>query len=254
MCFNKNPLKPVKLYLDDSADMKLSVMSPNTRHMRGITVPLTMDISVPKISSTTSQRSANLNWEGSSGSQQVRDVSGDLHGKKNLGTIVGAQRGTGGGLTKKKHWRKYSTYTHTHNYNVLSFFIVSELDNRMRWILPEWWGQPWAPLVPFPSFSFSFHCCHCHPCSHGCVFKYHRMLMLIIVFKPIPVVSYVKFILKLICSLLLLLLSSFFFTLSLTSNLRFFRRSLTPWLLSPVRKRFRYYSANLLQRWRCVIN
>lgn len=41
--------------------MKLSVISPNTMHMRGITVPLIMAITVPLMSSTTSQRSANLN-------------------------------------------------------------------------------------------------------------------------------------------------------------------------------------------------
>lgn len=86
-------------------------------HMRGSTVPLTMAITVPLISSTMSQRSANLNWGGSSRSQRVRDVSGDLHFKQNQGTIVGAQRGTGGGLAKKKTLEEiphFHPHTHTH--------------------------------------------------------------------------------------------------------------------------------------------
>lgn len=44
------------------SSMKLSVMSPNTIHMRGSTTPLTMAITVPAMSSKTSQPSANLNW------------------------------------------------------------------------------------------------------------------------------------------------------------------------------------------------
>lgn len=37
-------------------------MSPNTIHMRGSTVPLTMAISVPTMISTMSRQSANLNY------------------------------------------------------------------------------------------------------------------------------------------------------------------------------------------------
>lgn len=41
---------------------KLSVMSPNTIHMRGSTTPLAMDITVPEMISTMSTTSANLNY------------------------------------------------------------------------------------------------------------------------------------------------------------------------------------------------
>lgn len=41
--------------------MKLSVMSPNTRHRSGRVVPLTIDISVPKKISSLSQPSAKRN-------------------------------------------------------------------------------------------------------------------------------------------------------------------------------------------------
>lgn len=41
--------------------MKLSVMSPNTRHRRGRVVPLTIDITVPTKMSSLSQPSAKRN-------------------------------------------------------------------------------------------------------------------------------------------------------------------------------------------------
>lgn len=60
--------------------IKLSVMSPNTRHSRGRVVPLTIDITVPMKMSSLSQLSAKRNcgvrgrqrWEGDS--QQLRGL------------------------------------------------------------------------------------------------------------------------------------------------------------------------------------
>lgn len=55
-------------FLDSRASsMKLSVISPNTIHIRGLTVPFAMAISVPTAIIKMSQPSANLNYTCMSG-------------------------------------------------------------------------------------------------------------------------------------------------------------------------------------------